>query len=372
MLESLFGIRLLLWIGQTVPLPASYEAATSLAGVEVTNDSSKADGFKLTFAVGRNGVGDYGLLQSGELAPMNRVIVGVIFGVVPEVLIDGIITQVHLDPSSTPGQSTLTVMGQELAVLMDLEEKNLSYENQPDSVIAMRVLTGYAQYGIIPQPSATTDVPIQVERIPRQQETDLKFLLRLAQRNGFVFYLEPETVGMNRAYWGPENRLGIPQPALSMDMGASTNVASLAFSDDALAATATKGTVIEPITRTSLPIPPLPSLRIPPLVTSPARAYRTTLQRETANQSPTTAATRSLASTTNAPDSATAQGEADGVRYGSALRARRLVGVRGAGSSHDGLWYVKAVTHTISRGQYTQRFSLSREGIGTLTPVVLP
>jgi len=36
---------------------------------------------------------------------------------------------------------------------------------------------------------------------------------------------------------------------------------------------------------------------------------------------------------------------------------------------------VRRVTHTIERGEapkYTQRFSLSREGTGTLVPAVVP
>ena len=28
----------------------------------------------------------------------------------------------------------------------------------------------------------------------------------MAERNGFVFYIEPLTFGVNTAYWGPENR----------------------------------------------------------------------------------------------------------------------------------------------------------------------
>jgi hypothetical protein len=72
----------------------------------------------------------------------------------------------------------------------------------------------------------------------------------------------------------------------------------------------------------------------------------------------------------NTTDPVTAEGEVDGVRYGAALRARKLVGLRGAGLTHDGFWYVRRVTHTVSRGEYSQKFSLSREGSGTLTPVV--
>jgi Phage tail baseplate hub (GPD) len=372
MLDSLFGIRLILLIGPTIPLPPSADVMNALSRVEVTNDSSTADGFQLTFACGRSGLADYDLIQDGTFDPMTRVIVGVIFGVLPEVLIDGVITHSQFNPGTAPGQATLTVTGKDLTAAMDLEEKNKSYENQPDFVIVTTVLASYAKYGITPMPTPTADVPIMLERIPRQQETDLKFIQRLAQRNGFVFYLEPLTIGVNMAYWGPEKRVGLPQPALSVNLGASTNVKSLSFANDALAATGTRGVIVEPFTKIRIPIPALPSLKIPPLVSTPATPYRTTLQRDSANQNPATAATRMLAAATNTPDSATADGEADGVRYGTALRARKLVGVRGVGLTHGGFWYVRRVTHAIGRGDYSQRFSLSREGTGTLTPVLRP
>jgi hypothetical protein len=54
------------------------------------------------------------------------------------------------------------------------------------------------------------------------------------------------------------------------------------------------------------------------------------------------------------------------------LRARGLVGVRGAGFAYDGNYFVRSVTHDIARGSYTQSFTLSREGTGALLPVVLP
>jgi hypothetical protein len=150
-------------------------------------------------------------------------------------------------------------------------------------------------------------------------------------------------------------------------------VRSLNFALDALAPVESRGVFVEPFLKLSLPIPALPSLRVPPLALSPAAARRIRLERETANQEAPGAAARLLATAMNAPDAATASGELDGARYGSALRARRLVGVRGAGFTHDGLWYVRSVTHSISLGatpQFTQQFSLSREGTGALTPVV--
>ena len=68
----------------------------------------------------------------------------------------------------------------------------------------------------------------------------------------------------------------------------------------------------------------------------------------------------------------TVTGELDAVRYGDLLQARGIVGLRGAGYNHDGFYYVKSVTHTIQRGSYKQRFTITREGLGSTTPVVRP
>jgi hypothetical protein len=72
------------------------------------------------------------------------------------------------------------------------------------------------------------------------------------------------------------------------------------------------------------------------------------------------------------PDAITGSGTLDVLRYGRPLKARQLVGVRGAGTSYDGLYYVTRVTHNIKRGEYKQNFSLAREGLISLTPRVIP
>jgi len=371
MLANVLGIRLVLLLGKTIPLPASSDVTSALVKVEVTNDAKSGDGFQITFSLVK-GLADYNLLLGGTFDPGTRVVIGLLLGAIPEVLIDGIITHHQLAPSNDPGMSTLTVTGSDLSVMLDLEEKNAKFENQTDSIIFARLIAGYAQYGLVPEPTVTTDVPLVTDWIPRQQETDLKFIQRMAQRNGFVFYIEPVTFGVNKAYFGPENRLSLPQPALSMNMGPSTNVDSLSFSLDGLAPVATKGTFVEPNTKLSIPIPSLPSLKIPPLVSSSTSALRTVLLRDTANQNAGQAATSAVAALTNAPDSVTAEGKVDTVRYGHILRARRLVGVRGAGFSMDGNYYVQRVSSSVARGQCTQSFNLSREGTGALLPVVVP
>ncbi|HKP03815.1 MAG TPA: hypothetical protein VJU77_10715 [Chthoniobacterales bacterium] len=371
MLSDRLGIRLVLLIGKTVPLPASAEVTKALINLEVTNDAKGGDGFQMTFSLAK-GIVEYSLLKGGKFSPGTRVVIAVLLGVRPEVLIDGIITHHQVKPSNEPGMSTLTVTGSDLSVMLDLKEKNERYPNQPDFVIFSRLIGAYGKYGLVPQPTPTKDVPIMVKLIPRQCDTDLKFIQKMAKRNGFVFYIEPVTIGVNKAYFGPEKRLGLPQPALSMNMGPSTNIDSLRFSQDGLAPVATKGSFLEPITKRRIPIPALPSLKLPPLARSATRAMRTSLLRDTSNKSAGKAATTAAAAVTNAPDAVTAEGEVESVRYGHVLRARKLVGVRGAGLSLDGFYYVQRVTHNIARGQYTQSFALSREGTGALSPFLRP
>jgi phage protein D len=235
-----------------------------------------------------------------------------------------------------------------------------------------RLIASYATYGLVPMVTPTTDVPIMIDRIPRQHETDLRFIERMATRNGYVFYVEPKTIGVNIAYWGPQSRVGLPQPALTLGPGPSANLRSLHFTQDALAPVGTTGTFVEPFTKTAIPIPQLPSLRIPPLSLSPLQPMRTTVTRDTANRNPAQAATAVLATSTNAADPVTGDGEIDSVRYGNVLRARKLVGIRGAGMTYDGNYYVRRVTHTITVGDYKQSFQVSREGTGSLLPVVRP
>jgi len=370
MLAGHLGIRLVLQVGKIVPLPAPADVVDAITQVEVTNDAEMGDGFQIIFTLGKDQAGSYGLLDGGALDPFNRVVIAVAVGAVPEVLIDGIIAHHQLVPSNEPGMSTLTVTGRDLRQVLDLEEKNEKYENQSDSVIFTRLIGDYARYGLVPQPTPTTDVPIELQRIPRQHETDLKFIQRMADRNGFVFYIEPVTFGVNRAYFGPETRAGIPQPALTANMDAFSNVNTLSFSHDALAPTRAEGSILEPITKTSIPLPSLPSLRIPPLAAKPTPARRKVIVRDAANKNSAQAAT---AAATNAPESVKGEGELDTLRYGSVLRAHRSVGVRGAGLSYDGDYYVRGVKHVITSGvSYTQQFTISREGTGGLLPVVRP
>jgi hypothetical protein len=99
---------------------------------------------------------------------------------------------------------------------------------------------------------------------------------------------------------------------------------------------------------------------------------RSVLARNSGNLDPIQAYARAQALTDRSSDAVTAEGELDALQYGGLLRARRLVGVRGVGFLLDGFYYVQRVTHRIKKGEYKQSFSLVREGLGAIAPVVVP
>lgn len=371
---SLLGIRLQLLLGRPkVPLPAPYEVMEALLGLNVTNNDRERDGFQLEFSLGRDSPLEYGLLRSGILDVPNRVIIVAIFGARPQVLIDGLITDLQVIPSNQPGRSTLEVTGEDLSLELGFEDQSETHPNQSDSTIVQKLLAGA---GFIPQVTPTSDTPSLNDRLPTQQSTNLAFIRRLARRNGFVFYVEPTDVpGVNLAYWGPEQRQGAPQAPLKMNMGPETNVDTpINFHYRGLEPAEPEVNILEPFSRQTIPVP-APSGLLPSLSGQPARPLRKVKARDAANLSFAQALQRAIQGSTGAAETLEATGEVDAVRYGRALRARRLVEVCGAGQSYDGTYYVKQVIHQIRRfprPTYRMQFTLIREGRGatrsTLTP----
>jgi hypothetical protein len=377
---SLLGLRLTLLIGPTVALPAPPPLIEAVHEVEVTHRDDGPSGFSITFNVGRAGpspLPDYAILANELLKPFNRVIVMVTFNATPHVLMDGIIARQELAQGQQPGTSTLTVKGEDVSVAMDREERSEEHPAQNEMLIAAKLILSYAQYGLIPLvfPPSAMDFPIPTERIPVQQGTDLDYLRRLAERHGFVFYVTPGPAPFtNFAYWGPPLRVGLPQRAITVNMGPETNATLDEASKDALGPAIVEGQIQDRNTNQKLPIQTFGSLRVP-LAAMPswlvdmANLRRQKLRESGANATQAMALAQGASEATM--DAVKLEGELDGGAYGGVLQARGLVGVRGAGYTYDGLYYVRRVTHKVSLGKYSQRFELAREGLGSTTPVVV-
>lgn len=369
------SLRLSLMMGPMLPVPVPSPLCDALQAVQVTTTAGQASGFQLTFAVSTRSVITTTLLPAGFFDPRTRVVLTAIVAGLPVVLMDGVITRQDLAPSDEPGASTLTVTGEDLSVLMDLKHERACYPALPHNVRAMLICAKYAMYGIAPAaiPPVITNVPNPTEHIPIQSGTDLAYLKSMASEVGYVFYIDPGPApGTSVAYWGPQVRVGPLQPALTIGMGAATNVESLSFSFDGLARTQYAVTFTEPTTKLSISVPvPDISLLHPPLAARPAFALRTEPLPDISDRSVAEVLLLGLARTSESADAITGQGKLDVLRYGHVLKARQLVGVRGAGLAYDGAYYVTSVTHEIKRGEYHQSFSLARDGLVSLSGAVV-
>ncbi len=381
-MNNFLGVHLTLLIGPTLAMPAPALLAEALQSIEVTHSDEGRSGFQLVFQAGRDaltGLIDYPLLSLPLLRPFNRVVLIVTFQGIPSVLMDGIITHQQLNPGSRPGTGQLTVTGEDVSVMMDLAEKSAEHPAQDETIIALKIIASYAQYGLIPLviPPVVIDPPIPIERTPVQQGTDLAYLQQMAVRHGYVFFVTPGPAPLtNIAYWGPPKRLDVPQPALLTNLGPATNVDSINFQYNALEPTMVSGHVQDRVTGATLPVQTFASTRLP-LSSQPAWLVQQPNVRSRAFRDSGVNAIQAFGRAQAVTDASvdrvlTATGELNALRYGSTLKARGIVGVRGAGYSYSGLYYVKRVTHKLSRGQYTQQFTLVRDGMGALTPVVVP
>jgi hypothetical protein len=346
----------------------------AIQSVEVTHADEGRSGFQIVFRVGRRDRGDlaeYRLLANPIFKVFSRVTLVVTLGATAQVLMDGVITNQQLAPNPEPGKTTLTLTGEDISVMMDLEERSEPYKAQDEASIAQIILEKYTTYGVKPNVVKPTfvDRPTQNERIPVQQGTDLAYLRQIGQRFAHVFYMTPgQSVGTSIAYWGPPQRQTQPQKTLTVNMGSFTNVRSINFQYNGMSATKLEGSAQDRRTNEIRSVREDRSDR-PPLSQFPAlenqQHYRITQFRQTGRDTARADAHAQAEADRSVDNVVTASGELDTIHYGSVLQLRGLVGLRGVGHSYDGLYYVKRVSHRISPGQYQQSFTITREGLGS-------
>lgn len=364
------GVHLTLMVGPAVPVPVPQVVLDALTGVTVkTTSGETASGFELTFTLSnRSPLHTIFLLSGGAMPPIIRVVIVATVNGAPHVLMDGVMLDYQVSPGTDDADSVLTVRGKDLTAVMDFVDfSGLPYPAMPSFARVVTILAKYAALGIVPLavPEIVTDIPFPTSRIPRQKGKDLAYIQRLARESGYVFYLDPGPVpGASVAYWGPEIKVGVPQPALNTDMDAHTNVESLRFRFDKEKKKLPVVFIQEEVTKAIIPIP-IPDITPlnPPLGLVPPIPPKVEPLFGSLFASPLQAVMLGLSEASRSSDAVFATGSLDVLRYGRVLKARGLVGVRGAGPAFDGLYYVRSVTHSIKRGAYKQGFELARNGL---------
>jgi len=362
--------------GAVQAFPAPKPLMDALTSVEVSVSATGKSGFQLSFTLANSSpLQIFFLLASGAPVPLLRVILVAAYGGLPQVIMDGLVKHTEVVPDAMQGSAKLLITGEDLSAVMDLTDNSgTPFPGMTPDVRVLTILGKYAVFGIVPNvfPVVTPDVEVPNVKTASQKGTDLAYVQQLAKEAGYVFYMQPGPLpGTSQAYWGPQVKIGVPQPALNVNMDSWTNVESLNFRYEPQTAVTPIVYIQDQITGATLPIA-IPGVNPldPPLGLVVPVPQKTEELKDTAKLPPAQAMMIGLARASETADVVTGDGTLSVLRYGGILQARQLVGVRGAGLAFDGLYYVDSTKHQIKLGEYKQSFTLKRNALISNVPTV--
>ena len=197
-----------------------------------------------------------------------------------------------------------------------------------------------------------------------QRETDIQFLKRLALRNGYECFVDGDT-----GYFRPPAVSDSPQPVLAVHFGDETNVNRLALEVNALTPANVAMFQVDRIDGKILDAA-ADSARHPAWGAKQLADYLQPGmppglvyigQTVTTGNSEMTGLCQGLYD--RGEWFVTGHGEVAANEYGSILKPRRTVTIKGIGETHSGVYYVTHVTHAFTSGGYTQAFRVKRNAL---------
>jgi late control gene D protein (GPD) len=332
-----------------------------VAELEVEEQVDAADVFRIRLTSAQLADGSWRHLEDPDLAIWNRIAIQAGYPDNHELLIDGYITHVDVALSgSGAADSFVELSGTDASVVMDLQDRQVAWPNKKDSDIAQAIFDAYGLSWEVED----TEL-LHAERLATilQSETDIRFLQRLAARNGFECFVRG-----NRGYFRSANLQDPPQRPLTVPVG---NLTTLRFAVDGTPPTELEIRRLDPFEKredrevlSALPERQLARRSLATLRGDTRPGRRLLRQQPTVSRQELQARLR--AGYAGASGFAVASGELDGRSYGAVLRSRRLVAIGGAGPSHSGHYYVTRVRHVFSGDSYVQSFEARRNAIGLL------
>lgn len=380
---NILGIRAALMLGfGPVVAPAPLEAMEAIESIEVRQSAIGPSGFKLVLLAGREGpLGASGppFVTDPRFQRDARVVVTVWNGIKPTPIFDGIITKTQYLPGENAAQGRYVLLGRDLTWLMDQEEKRTQHPAQDETVIANAIAATYATYGVVPMviPPTVIDPAIPVDRTPQQTGTDLEYLNSMAKRSGYKVFIDPGPVpGSSILYFGPIPMSGLPQKAMSVNLGPNSDAFDVTVDHNSEQLIAARAKVHDRNTGQVSEVPvPMPTSA--PLSAMPDGLTRMGQTREiqiaTSGLNMAQVMGRLMGMVNESAENVVkVSGTVDNLRYNGVLKPYRSVEMRGLGMQYNGTYMVAEVRHILKPGAFTQTFTLQREGVGPMVPSVMP
>ncbi len=259
--------------------------------------------------------------------------------------------------------STLEVFGSDTSIIMDRETRSAIWADLTDSDAVQTILS---KYGYTSDVQTTSAGHYEAKHTLVQRDSDLRFVRRLARRNGYLFWISCDAQGTETAHFKRPPLRGGPSAELVINL-ASPRIQTLDITWDAERPTSIEGSQLDLNTLSEMngavATTPQPILGTQGLqaITGDTRSIH--LAAPADDTGDLTARGEGALIEADWFTQATCQTSLD--TLGTLVRAHTLVKVRGAGSRHSGDYFVAGVRHTIDAESHRMEMELWRNGWGS-------
>ena len=341
-----------------------------LQRLEIRESDSEPTVASLRFGMAQRSDGRWRPVDDEVFTPATSLELDVVApGGLPTRLFSGFVTHLRPHFESIAANCYLEILAMDHAALMDAHERAVSYPDMSDSDAVGEILARYQLQGEL----SDTPVHYELEReLLVQRGSDWSFVVKLARRNGYAFYLEhDDRRGEVVAYFGPARLDDTPQAdVVILQDGANLRWADVQFR--MTGPTRQIGAAIDVIDKR--------------IIRGDGETEAATLGSESAIEQVASAlasrgiddasalirdpawADAGLAAQTQAASDEIGQalelqGEIDPAAYRGLLRARRPVLARGFGELLSGVYFVRVVRTVVDDGALTQTFVATRNAL---------
>lgn len=337
------------------------EELSQAAGVEVYENMGKTAAYSIRYDVDIS-EGDIPLLIDGRLDAGSELSILVPVENTTHCLVKGPVHghKIHLGHGGAG--SWLEVKGSDSSIVMDREFKSVVWANVRDSDAVSAVL---GNYGYIPDVQTTNALHAETKHTLVQRDTDLRFVRRLARRNGFLFWVTCDSTGIETAHFKrpPIDESAAAELTINLE---SPGLQTLDITWDVERPTGIEGKQLDLNTKTDLD---------GTVGQTPQSILGDKGLKAITND------TRSVHVSAPGDDAGDMQARGEGAlieadwfiqascstglgTLGTVVRSHTIVELRGAGSRHSGNYLVSGVRHVIDAASHKMEIELVRNGWG--------
>ena len=353
------GLGAAIFVGTSTSADSAFSGASQ---VEIYERAGETTTYAIRLPVTATG-DDLSWLADSRVAPGSTLMIVVSTSGGDAALVHGPVTG-HAAKIAHGGEgSYVDVLGADLCVTMDRTHKTRAWEDARDSDAVSAIVS---EAGLTPDVSSTDAVHRGALRALAQCDTDLRFVRRLARRNGYLAWLSTDATTRLDTFHFRAPQLDAAASATLVINQSGANVEAVDLRWDSERPTVADAVQLDPVS-------------LDDLDASGTSSASTPLGASTLASLVDGGSVRVVAP---GDDSAMVQARARGAAFeaewfvqvslettlaalGTAVRAHDVVEIQGLGSLHSGRYFVSAVRHLIDATAHRMSVELVRNAWGS-------